>query len=317
MLSGVKPTGTPHVGNYFGMIGPAISEMNLSAGGNFLFIADVHALNSQKDPAFIREKTYEVAATYMALGLDLLKTTLYRQSDIPEVFELASILMNFTPKGLMNRAHAYKAVLEKDGSDDNVNMGLYTYPVLMAADILVMDADIVPVGPDQKQHIEIARDIAGAFNAQYGTGRLKPPTESIQKELGDVPGLDGRKMSKSYGNTIPIFSTQDEIARLTAKIPTDSLGVNDPKKPDSPLALLMSLFEADTARFLKGGVGYAEAKKELAAAIASRLAPYREKYAETVKDRAKIDKVLSDGAARARKTAAATLSRVRKAVGFK
>jgi tryptophanyl-tRNA synthetase len=317
MLSGVKPTGTPHLGNYFGMIGPAIADMNASSGGNFLFIADVHALNSRKDPTFIREKTYEVAATYIALGLDLNKTILYRQSDMPEVFELSSILTNFTPKGLMNRAHAYKAAFEKDGSDDNVNMGLYTYPILMAADILVMDADVVPVGPDQKQHIEITRDIAGAFNAQYGKAALKLPIERIQKELGDVPGLDGRKMSKSYGNTIPIFSTPDEVAALVAKIPTDSLGIDEPKKPDSPLALIMKLFGMDTAPFLKGGVGYGEAKKNLASIIASRFAPVREKYADTIKDRTGMDKILADGAALARNTAMETLRRVREAIGFK
>ena len=165
ILTGVKPTGNPHLGNLYGAILPAIKKANESDEPSYIFIANIHALNGVKDPDFLRDRTYAVAATFLAFGLDVNKSIFYRQSDIPEIFELTSLLMNYTPKGLMNRAHAYKAILERDGNDDNVNMGLYTYPILMAADILAMQSNIVPVGLDQKQHIEIARDIANSFNS--------------------------------------------------------------------------------------------------------------------------------------------------------
>ena len=182
ILTGVKPTGNPHIGNLYGAILPAIELANNSDRSSYIFIANIHALNGVKDPVFLKDRTYEVAATFLSFGLDINKTIFYKQSDIPEIFELTSLLMNYTPKGLMNRAHAYKAILEKDGNDDNVNMGLYTYPILMAADILAMKSDIVPVGLDQKQHIEIARDIANAFNVYYKKEVFKLPTEFIEHQ---------------------------------------------------------------------------------------------------------------------------------------
>jgi tryptophanyl-tRNA synthetase len=319
ILTGVKPTGDPHVGNYFGAIRPAVGLINGNAGASYIFIADIHALNGVKDPDFLREKTYEVAATFLASGIDPEKTVFYRQSDIPEIFELASLLMNFTPKGLMNRAHAYKAAFERDGSDDNVNMGLYTYPILMAADILSMDADVVPTGLDQKQHIEIARDIANAFNSVYGRNVLKMPSEYISEAV-DVVGLDGRKMSKSYGNVIGLFATDDETAKRMMKVPTDSLRPEEPKDDESVIYRLMRLFGVEEnyrREFLAGGIGYGEAKKMLAETANAYLRPIREKYASLMSDRKNIGAVLAAGAKKARKTAAETLARVKSALGLK
>ncbi|MDR1009002.1 MAG: tryptophan--tRNA ligase [Rickettsiales bacterium] len=319
ILTGVKPTGSPHLGNLLGAIRPVIDMANANDGASFVFIADIHALNNFKGAEFIREKTYEVAATFLALGLDISKTAFYRQSDILEVFELSSIIINFCSKGLMNRAHAYKAIIEGGGSDADVNMGLYTYPILMAADILAMDADVVPVGLDQKQHIEIARDIAGAFNHATGTETLKLPEPGIQKEVETIIGLDGRKMSKSYGNTVEVFTTPDDTAKKIARIPTDSLSPEDKKPADSTIFKLMELFGLDPTyreKYLSGGIGYGEAKKELAAAVNEMLAAPRTEYARIIADRANIDKALAGGANKARATAAKTLAKVKKALGL-
>jgi len=317
ILTGIKPTGHPQLGNLFGMILPAI-ELTKKNEDSFLFIANVHALNALKERKALADNTYEVAAVLLAFGLDISRTTFYRQSDVPEIFELTSILMNFTPKGLMNRAHAYKAMLDKDGNDDNVNMGLYTYPILMAADILIMDTDIVPIGPDQKQHIEIARDIASAFNALYGNV-LKPPAESIRKDIPEIVGLDGRKMSKSYGNGIDIAETAEETAKKVMKIQTDSLPPEAPKSKDTALYKLMELFPATKdlrSRYLAGGVGYGEAKKELAVAVNEFLAAPRAKFAQLINDKPAIDKAFAEGAKKARARAAQTLARVKSALGL-
>ncbi|MDR2098605.1 MAG: tryptophan--tRNA ligase [Rickettsiales bacterium] len=319
ILTGVKPTGDPHVGNYFGAIRPAVDLVNSNEGAGYIFIADVHALNSVRDPDFMRTKTREVAATFLACGIDPDKTVFYRQSDVPEVFELASILMNFAPKGLMNRAHAYKAVLDRDGSDDNVNMGLYTYPILMAADILAMDADIVPVGLDQKQHIEIARDIAGSLNSAYGREILKMPSAHIPEAVEVIPGLDGRKMSKSYGNVVGLFAAEAETAKRIMKIPTDSLPPEAPKDDESLIYRLMQLFGVEEnyrKEFLSGGIGYGEAKKMLAEAANAVLRPVRARYAELIAAPEKIDAVLAAGAVRARASATKTLARVKSAAGL-
>ncbi|MCL2438977.1 MAG: tryptophan--tRNA ligase [Alphaproteobacteria bacterium] len=318
ILSGVKPTGSPHLGNLFGMILPAIELTNANPGA-LLFIPDIHALNSVKDATKMRELSYEVAATLIACGFDVSKNITYRQSDIPEIFELSAILMPFTPKGLMNRAHAYKDRLAKDGNDDNVDMGLYTYPVLMAADILAFDTDIVPVGLDQKQHIEIARDIAERVNAATGKPTLKLPKESIKKDVGTIPGLDGRKMSKSYGNTIEIYSTPEETAKKLAKLATDSLTPADPKPDDSAIYNLMRLANVDKQfqmHYLSGGIGYGDAKKELANALNTYLSPMREKYNELINNKAYLDKVLSEGATKARAIATPILDRVKKDLGL-
>ena len=317
LLTGVKPTGNPHIGNLFGAILPMINLINQNEGKSFVFIANIHALNGVKDAEFLKEKTYEIAATFLTFGLDPAKTIFYKQSDISEIFEITSLIINFTPKGLMNRAHAYKAVLEHDGSDDNVNMGLYTYPILMAADILSMGADIVPVGLDQKQHIEIARDIANAFNSVYKKNILKLPEEFIQYQ-DSILGLDGRKMSKSYGNTIELFASEAETTKKIMKIPTDSLLPADKKTDDSTLYKLMKMFKVDDEylkQYLCGGIGYGDAKKKLAEYVNNYLKPYREKYNELISDKAKIDEILNAGAREAKKFASQTLLNIKKTVG--
>lgn len=318
LLTGVKPTGNPHIGNLFGAILPMINLINQNDGQSFVFIANIHALNGVKDAEFLRDKTYEVAATFLTFGLDPTKTIFYRQSDISEIFEITSLIMNFTPKGLMNRAHAYKAILERDGNDDNVNMGLYTYPVLMTADILAMNADIVPVGLDQKQHIEIARDIANAFNSVYKKDILKLPEEFIQYQ-DSILGLDGRKMSKSYGNTIELFASEEDTRKKIMKIPTDSLLPADKKNDDSTLYKLMKMFKVEDdylQNYLAGGIGYGDAKKKLAETVNSYLLPYREKYKILISDKAKIDEILNTGAVEARKIASGTLYNMKKTLGL-
>ncbi len=318
ILTGVKPTGNPHIGNLYGAILPAIELANNSDRSSYIFIANIHALNGVKDPVFLKDRTYEVAATFLSFGLDINKTIFYKQSDIPEIFELTSLLMNYTPKGLMNRAHAYKAILEKDGNDDNVNMGLYTYPILMAADILAMKSDIVPVGLDQKQHIEIARDIANAFNVYYKKEVFKLPTEFIEHQ-DSIIGLDGRKMSKSYNNTIELFATEEDTCKKVMKIPTDSLLPSDAKSKDSLLYKLMKIFNVDNSymdNFIRGGIGYGDAKKVLAETINNYLRPYREKYNNLMADKTQIDDILSAGATKARAVAKQTLKEVKEVLGL-
>ena len=326
ILTGVKPTGAPHLGNYVGAILPAI---RLAAGAerSFLFIADYHALNAVHDPKALREDSYQVAACWLALGLDPSKTVFYRQSDIPEIFELTTLLTTVTPKGLMDRAHSYKAAVDKNkeagrDADADVNMGLYTYPILMTADILMAQTNIVPVGKDQVQHIEFARDIAGYFNNTY-----KPvftlPEAQLEKEGALIPGLDGRKMSKSYGNHIPVFAEAKERRKLIMKIITDSKLPAESKNPDdSTIYQLYVHFatpeEAFAMRdaFIKGGMGYGDAKKLLADAVDRALEKPSELYRQYLSDTKKLDDILADGAARARKVARKTLSRAREVVGL-
>ena len=222
VLTGVKPTGKPHIGNYFGAIKPALT-MGHQAERFSLFIADYHAINAVKNTELLQKEIKEIACIYLAFGLDPQKDYFYRQSDIPEINEITTILYAFTPKGLMNKSHAYKACVDKNRlngkpDDDGINMGLYTYPTLMAADILAYDTDIVPVGKDQVQHVEIARDIAGAINAHYNTDLLKLPTYHIEENVATVAGVDGRKMSKSYNNVIPIFAEDSVIKKAIFSI---------------------------------------------------------------------------------------------------
>lgn len=327
VLTGVKPTGMPHLGNYIGAIRPAIHMAN-EAERSFLFIADYHALNAVSDADTLRRDTYEVAACWLALGLDPSRTVFYRQSDIPEIFELSTALMAVTPKGLMDRSHAYKAAKDRnaaEGRDEDfgVNMGLYTYPILMAADILSMRAQIVPVGHDQTQHIEFARDIAGYLNNTF-TPVLVQPEGLIQAQSATVQGLDGRKMSKSYNNHIPLFAEAKARQKLIMKIVTDSKLPEEPKDPDaSTIFQLYAYFapEADVATmraaFVSGGMGYGEAKKLLAAAVETALAEPSRIYAEYMADLPKLDAILAAGAEKARAVARATLSDVRAAVGLK
>ncbi|MDR1697213.1 MAG: tryptophan--tRNA ligase [Rickettsiales bacterium] len=323
ILTGIKPTGVPHVGNLVGAILPMIKMSNAApAGSSFAFIADLHALNAVADRREIAQHTREVAAIYLALGLDPERTVFFRQSDIAEIPYLTTLLMNVTPKGLMNRAHSYKAAVDKnitanDDTDAGINMGLYTYPVLMAADILMYGSDIVPVGADQKQHVEFARDIAGYFNNIYGE-TFKLPEPFIRKETGLIPGLDGRKMSKSYGNQIPIFDTPAELKKKIMRIITDSKLPDEPKDPDTSTIFQLYQHFADAAatadlraKFIAGGLGYGDAKKILFDALDKFLSGPRAEYERLMANPAEIDAILDAGATRARAVAAPMLSRVR------
>lgn len=323
VLTGIKPTGTPHLGNYVGALKPLIEMAKTNK--TFMFIADLHALNIIRDPKLIKQHTYEIAAILMALGLNLENAVLFRQSDIVEVYQLATLLMNVTPKGLMNRAHSYKAAMDKNAaagldSDAGVNMGLYTYPILMAADILLYGADEVPVGADQKQHVEFARDIAGYFNHTYGE-TFKMPEPIIGESTGIIPGLDGRKMSKSYDNIIPLFANTSELKKKIMRIITDSKLPEEPKDPETSTIFQLYRHFADGAeiaelreKFTAGGMGYGTAKTILFEKIDSVLSAPRAEYERLMANTAEIDAVLNAGAVRARESAAKTFERVRRAM---
>ena len=327
VLTGIKPTGSPHVGNLLGAIRPAL---RLADGGleAMYFIADYHALTTVQEPARLAALTREVAATWLALGLDPARTLFYRQSDIPEIFELAWVLACFTSKGWMNRAHAYKAAVvtnqlagEAD-VDAGINMGMYGYPILMAADILAFDVDLVPVGKDQVQHLEIARDIAQRVNHVCGADVLRLPRPLVDEHAAIVPGLDGRKMSKSYDNTIPLFAPEARLRKLVAKIVTDASPPEAPKDPDASTVfqLYRAVAAPDDARALadrlRAGIGWGEAKRLLADELAGALAPARARYDALIADPARLDALLAAGAARARVTARRVLDRVRRAIGI-
>lgn len=323
-LTGIKPTGIPHLGNYLGMIRPALQLAECYDA--LYFLADYHSLTTVQDGGQLRELTYQAAAVWMALGLDPGRVVFYRQSDVPEVFELAWILACVAPKGLLNRAHAYKdAVASNEAagrpSDDGVSMGLYNYPVLMAADILAFGAHVVPVGADQKQHIEIARDLAASFNRLYGE-ILVLPEAHIEDDVAVVPGTDGRKMSKSYGNVIPIFEDARALRKVVMRIVTDSRRPEESKDPDADT--LFSLYRqfapaseagALAARYKQGGVGYGEVKQLLFDALRATFGPLQQRYEELLSDRALIDAALASGARRARALASPLMRRVRQAVG--
>ena len=323
VLTGIKPTGTPHMGNYIGALHPLIEMAKTRK--TFVFIADLHALNIIHDPNQIRQHTYEIAAILLALGLNLENATLFRQSDIVQVSQLSTMLMNVTPKGLMNRAHSYKAAVEKNTAsgadvDAGVNMGLYTYPILMAADILLYNTDVVPVGADQKQHVEFARDIAGYFNHTYGE-IFKLPEPVISADAGIIPGLDGRKMSKSYDNIIPLFAPESELKKKIMRIITDSKLPDEPKNPDEStiFQLYRQFANADEiadmrARFERGGMGYGDAKRILFEKINSVLSGPRAEYERLMSNTSELDNVLASGAARARAVAEKTYERVHRAM---
>mgnify|MGYP001825272434 CR=1 FL=1 len=323
-LTGIKPTGSPTLGNYLGMIRPALALAERYRP--LYFIADYHALTTVRDADELRSLTRELAATWLALGLDTDRGLLYRQSDVPEIFEITWILSCFAPKGLLNRAHAYKASVDANEEagrppDDGVNMGLFNYPVLMAADILSFDADVVPVGLDQKQHVEIARDIADAINTAYGEV-LRVPEPLIDPDVQTIPGTDGRKMSKSYDNTLPLIDDTKRLTKQVKRIVTDSRRPEEPKDPDTYTLFLIYRAVApaeDVAvlreRYLAGGVGYGEVKEDLAARLVAEFAEPRERYAALVEDGALLDGILAEGAERARELAAPVLARLRRAVG--
>lgn len=326
VLTGVKPTDHPHLGNYLGAIRPGI-ELSKKSKCSLLFIADYHAVTTVQNAKELREFTNGVAATWIACGLDPEKTIIYRQSDVPEIYELSWILSCMTPKGLLNRAHAYKARVQENetaGREDldfGVSMGLFSYPVLMAADILLFNADVVPVGEDQIQHVEIARDIAQKFNRIYGSF-FKLPQHLVRTEKV-VPGLDGRKMSKSYGNHIPIFMDSKKRRKLIMKIVTDSLPPEAPKNPEQ--SFLFELYKSfasevqveDLRKRYLAGIGWGEVKQMLYELIEDHFKKPSEVYNELVENPSRLDSILSQGAARARAMALPLMKSIRLSIrGF-
>lgn len=304
ILTGIKPTGELHLGNYLGAIKPAIDLSHDTANRYAYFIADIHALNNDqiRKEGAINTLSHKIAAAFIALGLDTDRCLFYKQSDIPQITEMTFYLMNETAKGLLNRAHAYKAKVQENignnfDPDKNINMGLFNYPVLMASDILIMDTDIVPVGKDQIQHIEITRDIAQSINHQYGD-IFKLPIAQVDETTMLLPGNDGRKMSKSYGNTIPLFSTEKELYKNIMKIKTDSIPLEEPIPTDN--SIVYTLFEAfldksemiEVKRQFEAGVGYGNLKKTLFEVINNELKDKRERYFELLDDHKYVDTIL-------------------------
>lgn len=328
VLTGITTTGTPHIGNYLGAIKPAIQASEDARYNSFFFLADYHALIKCHDPARVARSSQEIAATWLALGLDTDKATFYRQTDIPEITELTWLLTCMTSKGLMNRSHAYKASVDanreagKDDLDDGVTMGLFGYPILMAADILMFNADIIPVGKDQIQHIEMARDIAGRFNHTYES-LFTLPNAQVDESSQLIPGLDGRKMSKSYDNTIPLFCSTDELRKLISQIVTDTRGPGEPKDPEgSTLFQLYSSFAspeqvADMHHKYLEGIAWSEAKSELFECLNNQLSEPRARYNELMNDLGTVEDVLQKGGLKAREKSAPFMDKVRIAAGIR
>ena len=320
ILTGIQSTGVPHLGNILGAILPAIEESKHAENDSFLFIANLHTLTQIKDAALLREHTYAVAAAWLACGLDTSKTTFYRQSDVPEVTELTWYLQCFTPYPMLANAHSFK---DKSDRLSDVNGGLFTYPVLMAADILLYDADIVPVGKDQIQHLEITRDIAETFNRKMGDVFVIPEAR-LSKENMYVPGTDGQKMSKSYGNYINIFLPEKELKEvINRKIITDATPLEEPKNADSSVVFqlykLIATQEASSimrAKLEAGGYGWGHAKSELLGAILERFKEERRAFNEWISHPDALDKCLLEGAEKARGVAEKTLQKVRDQLGY-
>ena len=319
ILTGVQSTGTPHLGNLLGAIIPAIEMANDPKNDSFLFIANMHSLTQIKDGDTLRENTYSTAATWLAFGLDVNKTVFYRQSDIPEVTELAWYLSCFFPYQRLTLAHSFK---DKADRLDDVNAGLFNYPMLMAADILLYDADIVPVGKDQLQHLEMTRDVANRLNHQIGNV-LVPPTAKVQKDTMYVPGTDGAKMSKSKGNIINLFLPDKQLRKQIMKIQTDSTPLEDPKNPNTcNLFALYKLVANDDqvaemrSNYVGGNYGYGHAKQAFYELLIERFADERARYNHYMEQPAEIDKALAIGADKARKVAADVLLRVRTKLGM-
>lgn len=317
ILSGIQPSGMLHLGNYFGMMRPAIELQE--KGEAFYFIADYHALTTVRDPAQLRQFGREVAVDLLAAGLDPARSALFRQSDVPEVTELAWILSTVTPMGLLQRCHSYK---DKVARGIAASHGLFAYPVLMAADILIYDSDLVPVGRDQKQHVEVARDIAIKLNEAYGPV-LKIPEPEIRDAVAVVPGIDGQKMSKSYGNGIFLSEPEVSFRKKVMSIKTDSTPVEAPKATEGSVILQLYRLVADDgayrsmeASFAAGGTGYGDYKKELSRALWAHFEGYRARRQALEADPARVDAAMSAGAARARAAARVVLDRVREAVGL-
>jgi len=319
ILSGIKPTGVPHIGNYFGMMRPAIEWQE--RGEAFYFIADYHALTTVHDPALLRKYSRGVALDFLACGLDPKKATLFRQSDVQGIGQLTWILGTLTPMPMLENAHAYKAALDRN-EGAAVNLGLFAYPVLMAIDILIYQSNIVPVGRDQKQHVEMTRDLALKFNRTFGE-TLTIPEPSILPGVETICGLDGQKMSKSYNNTIELFADEKSLRKKVMSIVTDSTPVEAPKDPkNSTIVELYRLFGSESSvtdmqqRFRAGGTGYGQFKKELFEAIWSYFEPMRRRRAELEADPGYMESVLAEGAQRANALAGDTIQKVRKATGL-
>jgi tryptophanyl-tRNA synthetase len=317
-LTGIKPTGTIHVGNYLGAMKPAL-ELVESYESSLYFIADYHALTTVQERGQLHTMIYDVAAAWLAAGLDPARTILFRQSSVGEVFELSWVLACLIATGQLERGHAYKDAVARG---DAPNAGIFNYPVLMAADIVLYDSNVVPVGHDQKQHIEVARDVAVRFNHVFGSEALVVPQPVIQQEVL-VPGTDGQKMSKSHGNVIPLFASAKELKKAVMGIVTSSESLEAPKEPEGTpvFTLYKQVAGAERAAVLAdklraGGYGWGHAKQDLALALEETLLPLRERYIALRGDEAGLDKVLEDGAARARKIAHATMERVRDAIGI-
>ncbi|MBS0567128.1 MAG: tryptophan--tRNA ligase [Proteobacteria bacterium] len=328
ILTGITTSGTPHLGNYVGAIRPAIAASRNAGTESFYFLADYHALIKCDDPARVQRSTLEIAASWLACGLDPEKVYFYRQSDIREIPELTWILTCITAKGLLNRAHAYKAATDAnrekgEDADAGVTAGLYMYPVLMAADILIFNAHKVPVGRDQVQHIEMARDIGQRFNHLYGADYFVLPEAAIEESVATLPGLDGRKMSKSYDNTIPLWLPAAALRKAILGIVTNSLGVGEAKNPDD--SNIFSIYQAfasaqETAAMRQAfadGIGWGDAKQKLFERIDAELAPMREKYDALIAKPAEIEDILHAGAARARALAGPFLDKLRYAAGLR
>ncbi|MGE8655364.1 MAG: tryptophan--tRNA ligase [Achromobacter sp.] len=329
VLTGITTSGTPHLGNYAGAIRPAVQASTQPGVDAFFFLADYHALIKCDDPARVARSRLEIAATWLAVGLDPERVTFYRQSDIPEIPELSWLLTCVTAKGLMNRAHAYKASVDQNTAkgvdpDDGVTMGLFSYPILMAADIVMFNANKVPVGRDQIQHLEMARDIAQRFNHLYGRDYFTLPEVAIEEDVATLPGLDGRKMSKSYNNTIPLFEGGAKALRASImRIVTDSREPGEPK--DAEGSHLYTIYRAfatheQAAAFrkqLEEGLGWGEAKQALYDHLENLLAPMRERYFELMANPGRIEDVLQAGAAKARELAVPMMRELREAVGLR
>ncbi|MDG2018895.1 MAG: tryptophan--tRNA ligase [Porticoccaceae bacterium] len=327
VLTGITTSGTPHLGNYVGAIRPAIEASRDQSVESFFFLADYHALIKCQDPEAVHQSSLEIAAAWLALGLDPEQVVFYRQSDIPEIPEMNWYLTCMTAKGLMNRAHAYKASVQANqeaGEDDDlaITMGLFSYPTLMAADILMFNASDIPVGRDQIQHVEMARDIAQRFNHHYGE-HFVLPTAKVDDNVAVLQGLDGRKMSKSYNNTIPLFLTEKKLKKHINKIKTNLLEPGEPKDPDdSAVFQLWQAFAteqqtADMREQFAQGIAWGEAKKQLFELINDQLKEPRERYNQLVESPAEVEKILQQGAKKAREYSAALMADVRKAVGIR
>ncbi|MDG4951327.1 tryptophan--tRNA ligase [Weeksellaceae bacterium KMM 9724] len=320
VLTGVQSTGTPHFGNILGAILPAINMANEEQNESFLFIADLHSLTQIKDPKVLQQNTYETAATWLALGLNPEKTVFYRQSDVPQVSELTWYLLNFFPYQRLTLAHSFK---DKAGRLEDVNAGLFTYPILMAADIILYDAEVVPVGKDQMQHIEITRDVASKFNHQMGETFVLPEGKTNEDTMY-IPGTDGEKMSKSRGNFINIFLPKKQLRKQVMSIETDSTPLEEPKDYNTcnvfNLYKLLATPDQITemkANYERGGYGYGHAKQALFELILDTFAEPRERFDYLLNNKHEIDEALSLGAKKASKVADATLARVRTKLGFK